>query len=89
MGFLTEMTYVEIQGDWLHGTLPPELGEWRKLKAFLINNNFIGGTFPPTFGENNMLGYVLRFCIIYFNLLILNLRMCSVPTETTRLMKLY
>jgi len=58
MGFLTEMTYVEIQGDWLHGTLPPEMGEWRKLRAFLVNNNFIGGTFPPTFGENKMLGTI-------------------------------
>jgi hypothetical protein len=59
LGQLTEMRYVEIQDDWLVGTIPSELGEgWRKLHTFLIGGNVMSGVFPTSFADNEFLGTV-------------------------------
>lgn len=57
MGQLTEMRYVEIQDDWLIGTIPSELGTgWRKLHTFLIGGNVMHGGIPSSFADNEFLG---------------------------------
>lgn len=59
LGQLTEMRYVEIQDDWLVGTIPSELGRgWRKLHTFLIGGNVMSGGFPTSFANNEFLGTV-------------------------------
>ena len=51
------MRYVEIQDDWLVGTIPDALGTgWKKLHTFLVGGNVLGGGFPSTFAKNEMLG---------------------------------
>lgn len=51
------MRYVEIQDDWLVGTIPDALGTgWKKLHTFLVGGNVLGGGFPSTFAKNDMLG---------------------------------
>ena len=59
LGQLQEMRYVEIQDDWLIGTIPTELGRgWRKLHTFLIGGNVMHGGFPSSFANNEFLGTV-------------------------------
>lgn len=59
MSYLNEMRFVNIQTDFLYGTLPDSLGtNWTKLTAFLVGDNFIGGGFPDTFNGNTMLGTI-------------------------------
>ncbi len=59
MGQLEEMRYVEIQGDYLFGTIPDDLGRgWRKLHTFLIGGNYMHGGFPSTFANNEFLGTI-------------------------------
>lgn len=59
MGQLEEMRYVEIQDDWLIGTIPTELGRgWRKLHTFLIGGNVMHGGIPSSFANNEFLGTV-------------------------------
>jgi hypothetical protein len=59
LGQLEEMRYVEIQDDWLTGTIPTELGTgWRNLYAFMIGGNVMSGEFPKSFANNEFLGTV-------------------------------
>ncbi|KAL7511587.1 hypothetical protein ACHAXN_008577 [Cyclotella atomus] len=59
LSYLNEMRYVNIQTDFLFGTIPESLGtNWTKLTAFLVGDNFIGGGFPITFKDNEMLGTI-------------------------------
>lgn len=59
LGQLEEMRYVEIQDDWLIGTIPDDLGRgWRKLHTFLIGGNVMHGGFPSSFANNEFLGTV-------------------------------
>ena len=58
MGMLTEMRYLEIQNDFLYGTLPDQLGAWTKIEAFLVNDNFFTGSFPDSFRDHGFLGTV-------------------------------
>mmetsp|Transcript_10564 Transcript_10564/g.16057 ORF Transcript_10564/g.16057 Transcript_10564/m.16057 type:complete len:721 (-) Transcript_10564:1143-3305(-) len=59
LGQLEEMRYVEIQDDWLIGTIPKELGiGWRKLHTFLIGGNVMYGGIPSSFANNEFLGTV-------------------------------
>eukprot|EP00956_Cyclotella_meneghiniana_P019973 scaffold34752_cov72-Cyclotella_meneghiniana.AAC.6 len=59
LSYLDEMRYVEIQTDYLYGTLPESLGTgWTKLHTLLLGDNFIGGGFPSSFADNNMLGTI-------------------------------
>ena len=53
------MRYVEIQTDFLYGTIPESLGKnWTQLHTFLVGDNFIGGGFPSSFRDNAMLGTI-------------------------------
>lgn len=59
LGQLEEMRYVEIQDDWLIGTIPDDLGRgWRKLHTFLIGGNVMHGGIPSSFANNEFLGTV-------------------------------
>lgn len=59
LSYLNEMRFVNIQTDFLYGTIPDSLGtNWTKLAAFLVGDNFIGGGFPATFKDNTMLGTI-------------------------------
>eukprot|EP00804_Cyclotella_cryptica_P024568 CCRYP_020755-RA/>CCRYP_020755-RA protein AED:0.32 eAED:0.37 QI:0/-1/0/1/-1/1/1/0/518 len=59
LSYLDEMRYVEIQTDYLYGTIPSSLGtNWTKLTAFLVGQNFLGGSFPNTFKDNALLGTI-------------------------------
>jgi hypothetical protein len=59
LSYLNEMRYVEIQTDYLYGTIPSSLGtNWTKLTAFLVGDNFLGGGFPNTFKDNVLLGTI-------------------------------
>jgi hypothetical protein len=59
LSYLNEMRFVNIQTDFLYGTIPESLGtNWTQLTAFLVGDNFIGGGFPITFKDNTMLGTI-------------------------------
>jgi hypothetical protein len=59
LSYLDEMRYVEIQTDFLYGTIPESLGtNWTKLNAFLVGSNFLSGSFPSTFQDNTMIGTI-------------------------------
>lgn len=59
LGQLEEMRYVEIQDDWLIGTIPDDLGRgWRKLHTFLIGGNVMHGGIPSSFANNEFLGTI-------------------------------
>jgi len=59
LSVLDEMREVNIQTDFLYGTIPITLGtSWTKLHTFLVGDNFIHGGFPSTFAGNTMLGTI-------------------------------
>ena len=58
MGMLTEMRYLEIQRDYLTGTIPKELGNWKKIEAFLVTDNFLKGSLPSSFSGHEFLGTI-------------------------------
>ena len=58
MGHLTEMRWFEIQDDYVVGTLPESLGNWRQLHTLLLGGNYLEGGIPDTFAQNELLGTI-------------------------------
>ena len=53
------VTEIDLGGNWLDGTLPPELGELDQLQRLIIENSHLSGIIPREFGRLTQLEYLI------------------------------